>query len=145
MWSTMIRQEDPRLPDFWGQIVATFPGADAETVERLVLEPIEDALAEVSAIKKIQATAYDEIAVAGVELRGSTTDFSTAWDDVREALETAYRQFPDGAAIPILDDDLMDQDSVVLAVSGSADPLVLLNAARKPGRDRCRPRGTGHP
>ena len=31
MWLTMVRQEDPRLPDFWGQIVAPYPGADAET------------------------------------------------------------------------------------------------------------------
>ncbi|PIE56111.1 MAG: hypothetical protein CSA34_06105 [Desulfobulbus propionicus] len=131
MWFTMIRQEDPRLPDFMGQIIATYPGADAETVERLVLEPMEDALAEVSAIKKIQANASDEIAVALVELRGNTDDFSKAWDDVREALATAYQEFPGGAAMPILDDDLMDQDSVVLAVSGSTDPLVLLNAARK--------------
>ncbi|WP_321418077.1 efflux RND transporter permease subunit [uncultured Desulfobacter sp.] len=131
MWTTMTRQEDPRLPDFWGQIVAAYPGADAETVERLVLEPMEDALAEVSDIKKIEATAYDEIAVVFVELRGGTEDFSEAWDDVREALETAYVEFPDGAAPPSLDDDMMDQDSVVLAVSGDPDPLVLLDAARK--------------
>jgi multidrug efflux pump subunit AcrB len=44
MWMTMVRQEDPRLPDFWGQVIAPYPGADAPTVERLVLEPIEDAL-----------------------------------------------------------------------------------------------------
>ncbi|PIE69004.1 MAG: acriflavin resistance protein [Deltaproteobacteria bacterium] len=131
MWSTMTRQEDPRLPDFWGQIVAVYPGGDAETVERLVLEPMEDALAEVSAIKKIEATAYDEVAVVIVELRGSTTDFSGAWDDVREALAKAHRDFPEGAPLPTLDDDVMDQDSVVLAVSGSPDPLVLLKAARK--------------
>ena len=43
MWLTMVRQENPRLPDFWGMAVAPYPGADAETVERLVLEPIEDA------------------------------------------------------------------------------------------------------
>ncbi|PID41725.1 MAG: hypothetical protein CR981_02985 [Proteobacteria bacterium] len=131
MWSTMIRQEDPRLPDFWGQIVSTYPGADAETIERLVLEPMEDALTEVTAIKKIQATAYDEMAVVFVEMRGNTTDFSKAWDDVREALDRAYREFPAGAAMPILNDDLMDQDSVVLAVSGTTDPLILLGAARK--------------
>ena len=60
MWKTMVRQEDPRLPDFWGQVVAPYPGADAPTVERLVLEPIEDALAEVSDIKLVEATAFDE-------------------------------------------------------------------------------------
>ena len=59
LWLTMVRQEDPRLPDFWGQVVAPYPGADALTVERLVLEPIEDALAEVSEIKSVEATAFE--------------------------------------------------------------------------------------
>ena len=29
LWMTMVRQEDPRLPDYWGQVVAPYPGADA--------------------------------------------------------------------------------------------------------------------
>ena len=49
-WLTMNRQEDPRLPDYFGQVQVVFPGADAETVERLVLEPIEEHLAEVDEI-----------------------------------------------------------------------------------------------
>jgi multidrug efflux pump subunit AcrB len=44
-WLTMNRQEDPRMPAYWGQVVVVFPGAEAEMVERLVLEPMEDALA----------------------------------------------------------------------------------------------------
>ena len=130
MWLTMSRQEDPRLPDFWGQVIAPFPGADASTVERLVLEPIEDALAEVDEVKVVEATAFDEIAVLTVELRGDTTHFNDAWDEVRDALETARREFPSGAGDPILDEDQQDQDSIVLAVTGSGDRLALLNAAR---------------
>ena len=130
MWLTMSRQEDPRLPDFWGQVIAPFPGADASTVERLVLEPIEGALAEVDEVKVVEATAFDEIAVLTVELRGDTTHFNDAWDEVRDALETARREFPSGAGDPILDEDQQDQVSIVLAVTGSGDRLALLNAAR---------------
>jgi multidrug efflux pump subunit AcrB len=131
MWMTMVRQEDPRLPDYWGQVIAPFPGADAVTVERLVLEPIEDALVEVDAVKTIEATAFDELAVMTVELQGATVDFTDAWDDVREALAAAQRDFPDGAGVPVLDEDQQDQDSVVLAITGSADRLHLLDAARR--------------
>ena len=131
MWFTMVRQEDPRLPDFWGQVLASFPGADAATVERLVLEPMEDALAEVDEVKIIDATAFDEIAVMSVELRGETKDFNHAWDEVRQALAIAAQDFPAGAATPVLDEDQQDQDSVVLAVTGSGDRLQLLKAARK--------------
>lgn len=131
MWLTMVRQEDPRLPDFWGQVLAGFPGADAATVERLVLEPMEDAMAEVDEVKIIDATAFDEIAVMTMELRGETKDFNHAWDEVREALAIAAQDFPAGAASPVLDEDQQDQDSVVLAVTGSSDRLHLLEAARK--------------
>jgi len=131
LWMTMVRQEDPRLPDFWGQVVAPYPGADALTVERLVLDPIEDALAEVSEIKFVEATAYEEVAVLRVELRGDVRDFNQAWDEVRDALEKARLDFPDGAGRPVLDEDQVDQDAVVLAITGSADTQALLQGARR--------------
>ncbi len=128
-WQTMVRQEDPRLPDFWGQVVAPYPGADAETVERLVLSPIEDSLAQVTQIKKINATAYDEVAVLLVELRGDVADHREAWDEVREALDEARLEFPEAVGDVRLDDDQQDQDSVVLALTGSPDRIELLSAA----------------
>ncbi|MCP4687905.1 MAG: TolC family protein [Desulfobacterales bacterium] len=131
LWMTMVRQEDPRLPDFWGQVIAPYPGADAVTVEKMVLDPVEDALAEVDEIKVIEASAYDEVAVLVVELRGDVADFDKAWDEVREALARARRDFPDGAGEPILDEDQQDQHSVVLAVTGSSDLLTLLKGARQ--------------
>jgi multidrug efflux pump subunit AcrB len=119
LWMTMVRQEDPRLPDYWGQVVAPYPGADAPTVERLVLEPIEDALAEVSEIKLVEATAFEEVAVLKIELRGGIDDFTAAWDEVREALERARIDFPDGAGQPVLDENQVDQDAIVLGVTGA--------------------------
>lgn len=130
MWITMVRQEDPRLPNFWGQVIAPYPGADAPTIERLVLEPIEDALAEVSEIKLVEATAYDEMAVLRLELRSDISDYAEAWDEVRDALVRAQLDFPEGAGRPVLDENQMDQDAVVLAVTGSADALELLHGAR---------------
>ena len=94
MWITMVRQEDPRLPNFWGQVIAPYPGADAPTIERLVLEPIEDALAEVSEIKLVEATAYDEMAVLRLELRSDISDYAEAWDKVRDALVRAQQMRP---------------------------------------------------
>ncbi|MFH1983528.1 MAG: efflux RND transporter permease subunit [Pseudomonadota bacterium] len=131
LWLSMVRQEDPRLPDYWGLVIAPFPGADATTVERLVLQPIEDALVEVDAVKQIEATAFDEMAVMTVELRGDTKNFTKAWDDVREALARARTEFPSGAGEPMLDENQQDQDSVVLAVTGSSDRLRLLYGARR--------------
>lgn len=131
-WQTMVRQEDPRLPEFWGQIVVGFPGAEAELVERLVLEPIEDELAEVNGIHFIDSTAFAEMAVLFVELRQDVDDADAVWDDVREALAEAQRAFPRGVTEPALNDEAGgDLESIVYAFTGSPDPLELLGAARK--------------
>ena len=37
-WTSMPREEDPRIPDRFGIAVIPFPGADAATVERLIVE-----------------------------------------------------------------------------------------------------------
>ncbi|MEX1310188.1 MAG: efflux RND transporter permease subunit, partial [Candidatus Sulfomarinibacteraceae bacterium] len=131
-WQTMDRREDPRMPAYWGQAVVAFPGADAEMVERLVLEPAEDALAEVDDIKTVTSTAYAETAVLAIDLNESTSDTDAAWDDVRRALESARSEFPTGVSAPVLNDKMStDHDAVVLAVTGSTEPTTLLAAARQ--------------
>ncbi|HSM13009.1 MAG TPA: efflux RND transporter permease subunit, partial [Thermoanaerobaculia bacterium] len=131
-WLTMNRQEDPLLPPFWGQVVVVFPGADAERVERLVVEPIEDALAEVEGVATVESTAYAETAVLKIDLDETLDDTQEAWDDVRQALVVAAREFPEGVLEPRLNDQLnIDHDAVVLAVTGSSDPLELLGAAKQ--------------
>ena len=43
---TMARQEDPSFPYRAGLITVIYPGAVAESVERLVLEPLSDELSK---------------------------------------------------------------------------------------------------
>ena len=128
-WLFMPREEDPRMPDRFGLIVTTFPGADATQVERLVLEPIEEHLGEVELVKKITATARANVAVVNVELHDHVTDTGSAWDEVERGLDEARGQFPSGVAEPELDRDLLETESIVLAITGSHDRLVLARAA----------------
>lgn len=128
-WQTMPRQEDPTMPDYWGNVVAVFPGADAETVERLILEPIEEHLAEVDALGIVVATARNEQVLIYIEMDFGTTALKEAWEDVEDALDDAYAEFPEGAWKPTLDYDLNDQESIVVSLEGSADPLALDAAA----------------
>ena len=52
------RKEDPQfnIRDAW--IITIWPGATAKQVEDLVADPIEDAMAGVEAIRKIDTTSY---------------------------------------------------------------------------------------
>ena len=131
-WQTMDRREDPLMPAYWGQLVVAFPGADAEMVERLVLEPIEDALAEVEEVDTVTSNAFAETAVVKIDLDETISNTDEAWNEVREAVARARREFPDGVGAPTLNSKFnSDHDAVVLALTGSPDPLELLEGARK--------------
>ncbi len=61
------RAEDPSLKFPGSVIVVNYPGADPEDVERLVVDPIEDALAELDDVKKLTSTAIDGLALIEIE------------------------------------------------------------------------------
>ncbi len=130
-WLTMPREEDPHFPERNGLIVVPFPGADAETVERLVLEPIEERLAEVEEVWHLYSTARAGVGIVRVELLETIYETGDAWDEVEDALALARPDFPRGVGEPTLDDDLVEQEAVVLAITGSGDPLRLAAAAER--------------
>ena len=133
-WTTMAREEDPRLARRVALVVAPYPGAEATEVERLVVRPIEDALAEVPEILRVQATIRTGLALLNVELRPDVSGDETdrAWSEVRDALEDARAEMPDEALAPRLDDDVQDTESVLVAITsadGNGDVLALADAA----------------
>jgi multidrug efflux pump subunit AcrB len=65
--SSIPRAEDPTLKFPGTLIVVQYPGADPEDVERLVVDPIEDALAELEDIKRLNSTALDGLALIEIE------------------------------------------------------------------------------
>src|SRR5690606_22712509 len=93
---------------------------------------IEEELAEVHAIEHVESEVRTGLAIVRVILSDATDTHDAideAWDEVRERLDEAALRFPDGVARPTLDRDLFDMESVVLAITGSNDPLVLAAAA----------------
>ena len=91
---SMPREEDPPLSYRAGMIQAVFPGADALTVERLVVLPLERQLSQVKEIKKIKVTSRRGSALFLVHLQDSVMDSPAAWDEVRRAMEKAKPNFP---------------------------------------------------
>ena len=73
--SAIPRAEDPTLKFPGSLVVVNYPGADPEDVERLVVDPIEDALAELEDVKKLTSTAFDGLALIEIEfVYGSDPD-----------------------------------------------------------------------
>ena len=130
-WTTMPREEDPQFPRRNGLIVTAFPGADAETVERLVVEPLEEHLAEVEEVDNIYSTARTGVAIVRVDQLETVYDTDSAWDEVQDAIDKARLDFPAGVGEPVLEDDLVSQEAIVLAITGSSDPLQLVEGAER--------------
>ena len=125
----MIRQEDPSFPYRAGFVLVSYPGADPERVERLVLEPLEQELAEIEEIDYIQSTVRAGQATVRLRLMDYVYDTDTQWDRVRAAVDRAEQEFPDGVGEVFVDDRLVDNSSAVVVVSGSEDLLMLAEAA----------------
>ncbi|MCA9568427.1 MAG: efflux RND transporter permease subunit, partial [Myxococcales bacterium] len=131
-WLTMPRQEDPSFAERFATVLVPFPGASAPDVERLVLEPLEDELLQVTDLREVRSVARPGIAVITLRLQDAVAPDATdaAWDEVRRALDRATPDLPPEAFPPTLDNEVGDPASAVLLVTGSPDLLELREAAR---------------
>jgi multidrug efflux pump subunit AcrB len=92
--SSIPRAEDPTLKFPGSLVVVQYPGADPEDVERLVVDPIEDALAELEDVKKLTSTALDGLALIEIEfVYGSDPD--RKYDEVIREVNVVRPTLPD--------------------------------------------------
>ena len=65
------REQDPEINFNWVQITVALPGASPEDVEKRVLQPLEDAIKNVSDIRFISSAARDGLAALRTQQRAS--------------------------------------------------------------------------
>lgn len=134
-WQEMNRQEDPFFPYRYGQVLVSWPGADAAQVERLILNPLEEEIAQIEEVNELRGTTRLGSAQLIVGMHQHIYDTDAVWERIRVAVARAERKFPDGTDQPEVLDRMMDSEGIVLAVTGSDDLLVLNDAARALRRD----------
>ncbi|TAK52457.1 MAG: efflux RND transporter permease subunit [Gammaproteobacteria bacterium] len=89
------RAEDPSLRFPGSLIVVSFPGTDPEDIERLIVDPLEDALAELDDVKQLRSAAYDGIGVIEIEfIYGNDPD--RKYDEVLREVNAVRPLLPDG-------------------------------------------------
>lgn len=130
-WRAMPKEEDPTFAARYGSIVVSYPGADPETIEDLILVPIEDEVRTVEGVATVNASASPGVAFVLVELSGSITEPDPYWSKVETALERARQDFPAGAMAPETNWDSFDLEGVLFAVTGSGDLTALWAGAER--------------
>ncbi|MFU8822406.1 MAG: efflux RND transporter permease subunit [Gammaproteobacteria bacterium] len=134
-WLEMDRQEDPFFPYRYGQVLVSWPGADAAQVERLILNPLEEEIAQIEEVNELRGTTRLGFAMLIVGMHQHVYDTDDVWQRIRVAVGRAERKFPAGAGQPEVLDRMLDSEGIVLAITGTDDLLVLNEAARALRRD----------
>ena len=130
-WFQMNRQEDPFFPYRNGFILTQYPGADVNRIEKQVLKPMEEELAQVEEIKEIRSTVRAGFVQVIISMHEYIYDTDTVWDKVRRAVDRAQLQFPDGVQTPTVEDRLTDTTVAVYAISGDNNIIALRKAAKE--------------
>src|SRR5512137_513905 len=87
------RSEDPEFHAPIPIVVAVYPGADPADIERLIVDPIEDAINELDHIKRIDSRSLDGVGVIQTEFQWDQ-DPDEKYDEVVREVNRIRAQLP---------------------------------------------------
>ncbi len=141
----MPREKDPSINFNWIQITTTMPGASAEDVEKLITDPLEEAVAKVSDIRFISSTSRE--AVSSVLVRFNDVDtrtFDKRLNDLRREVQNVENiELPDEANSPFIFEITSANafPTATLVLQGQADDENLRYQGRRLGKELERLKG----
>ncbi|MBP6777453.1 MAG: efflux RND transporter permease subunit [Piscinibacter sp.] len=133
-YATMPREQDPEINFNWVSIVTALPGASAEEVERLVTNPLEDAIDSVADLRWVVSNSREN--VSSILVRFSEIPdkvFDKRMNDLRrEVLNQASAELPAEAKDPLVLEITTSNGfpTATLTLVGRADDEVLRAAGR---------------
>lgn len=100
----LVTLETDEFPDVAPPIVTVtiaYPGASPETVEREVVDRVEEAISGISGVDRITSSSLDSVAVITVEFRFEK-DLQEATQDIRDAISQIRSDLPAEMEEPVL-------------------------------------------
>ena len=100
----LVSLRTDEFPDVSPPIVSVaipYPGASPDTVEREVVDPVEEQISAISGVKKIQSSALDSFGVITVEFVFAK-DLQEATQDIRDGISQIRNDLPPEMEEPIL-------------------------------------------
>ncbi|MGI4832399.1 MAG: efflux RND transporter permease subunit [Janthinobacterium lividum] len=117
---TMPRSENPRFEVRQALVVAAYPGADEEQVEKQVTNQLEQYLFGFDEIKKgkTKSETKDGLTVITAELQDYVTDPKKFWGTLQHGLNTSVRpNLPAGVVGPLVNSDFGDVVTEMITVA----------------------------
>jgi len=117
----MPRTEDPTVTIRTGLVIAQYPGATSEQVEKQVTKTLEKHIFKFPEVRKelTYATSRPGFVIINVELEDYVKNSDLFWAKLRnEMIETAETELPSGVRGPIVNSDFGDTVAILMAVHG---------------------------
>lgn len=117
----MPRTEDPTITIRTGLVVALYPGATSEQVEKQVTKTLERHIFKFPEVRKGRtfSTSRPGLVVINVELEDHVKNTDLFWSKLRHELnETRATELPAGVRGPIVNSDFGDTVAMLIAVHG---------------------------
>lgn len=117
----MPRTEDPAITIRTGLVLALYPGATSEQVEKQVTKTLEKHIFKFPEVRKgkTYSTSRPGLVAINVELEDHVKNADQFWAKLRNELnETRATELPDGVRGPIVNSDFGDTVAMLIAVHG---------------------------
>ena len=111
-------QEDPQIESRVSVITAFNPGLAPDEIERLVARPIEEHARKLPEIDEIRSRSRQGSTTVEVTFADWATDLDPLYQKLRNYMEQAAYELPDGTVGPIVNDDFGKVSSASIALTG---------------------------
>jgi hydrophobic/amphiphilic exporter-1 (mainly G- bacteria), HAE1 family len=125
---------DVEIP--WVTVTTVYPGAGPKEIETLISKPIEDAVATVSLIERVESYSLDGVSFVIIEFK-LRKDVNVANQEVKDKVDAIINLLPNDADRPIVQKvDIRSFPVVDVVLSGDLDPRELFEIADRQLKDR---------
>ncbi len=129
-FKTFPKEASPAINVPFFTISTVYPWADPETVEKQVVEKLENNLAWITQVKNIKSVSAYNVWVISVEF-DRAKDISEAYSDLNSSIDKIKADLPETAKEPVLKRvDMTDTPIYTFSVSGPYLPSVLYDKVR---------------
>ncbi|WP_343564160.1 efflux RND transporter permease subunit [Kiloniella sp. b19] len=132
---TLPAKEDPSITIRTAKVITDYPGLSAERVEELITKKLERAIRKIPEVEEVLSTSSIGRSTITVEIQDQFFDLDAIWQDLRNKVQEAQAELPEGTRSSVVNDEFGDVAVITLALTGDDYEMALLYDMAKHVRD----------
>ncbi|MEM9214810.1 MAG: efflux RND transporter permease subunit [Cyanobacteria bacterium P01_F01_bin.150] len=128
---SLPRLEDPEIVQRSATVTTFFPGANAERVESLVTDKVEEELSDIEEVDEIISSSSPGISVVTVILKDTFSDVDPVFARVRSQIDDVIPELPPEASRPEYEDRKVKASAIIVGLTWDIDDPVNYSILRR--------------